>query len=32
MAETTKSYKDPAYGYIEIPSDWVGNIIDTEAF
>ena len=32
MAEQTKSFKDPAYGYIEIPSDLVGEIIDTEAF
>ena len=28
----TKSFKDPAYGYIEIPSDLVGEVIDTEAF
>ena len=27
-----KSFKDPVYGYIEIPSDLVGDIIDTEAF
>lgn len=32
MAEDTKSFKDPAYGYIEIPSDLVGKVIDTEAF
>lgn len=28
----TKSFKDPAYGYIEIPADLVGEVIDTEAF
>lgn len=32
MAESTKSFKDPAYGYIEIPSGLVGEVIDTEAF
>lgn len=32
MAESTKSFKDPAYGYIEIPSDLVEEVIDTEAF
>ena len=28
----TKSFKDPAYGYIEIPSDLVVEVIDSEAF
>lgn len=32
MADNAKSFKDPAYGYIEIPSDLVGDVIDTEAF
>lgn len=32
MADNTKSFKDPAYGYIEIPSDLVEDVIDTEAF
>lgn len=32
MSRECKSFKDPAYGYIEIPSDWVRNIIDTEEF
>lgn len=32
MAESTKSFKDPAYGYVEIPSGLVGEVIDTEAF
>ena len=32
MEENTKSFKDPAYGYIEIPSDLVRDVIDTEAF
>lgn len=32
MADNTKSFKDPAYGYVEIPSDLVEGVIDTEAF
>lgn len=32
MAGATKSFKDPAYGYIEVPSDLAGDVIDTEAF
>ena len=28
----TKSFKDPTYGYIEIPADLVEDVIDTEAF
>ena len=27
-----KSFKDPVYGYISIPSDWVHAVIDTQAF
>ena len=32
MEECPKSFKDPAYGYVAIPYDFVRGIIDTEAF
>ena len=32
MAGNTKSFKDPAYGYVDIPSGLVRDVIDTEAF
>ena len=27
-----KQFKDPIYGYISIPSEYVANIIDTDIF
>ena len=32
MDESSKSFKDPAYGYVAIPYNLVRGIIDTEAF